>query len=318
MKKTIKFIAACIAVSAIAGCEHPETEEQLPYYYTENIAYLNKVDKTFEILHLPSGVSNENVKMPFSVGLSKAMSEDLTVKLELAVSGEGLAADNVVFANGSVVTIPAGELTVANELKLSDWKFANDNQKAASYELQIRIKEVAPSADARIAVELNDVTYRINKSACSNVKPGTPPGTSLSDEIRKTWKVRACLDASDNQWEDVPTALTDDIYQIEGVQATADYICVEVDLLDVQTLTGVKSSFLGRGASNWPSMSSLETSEDGVVWTEQMSKTSVEQDRYCNLSFFVPVDARYIRWRFWNEKTGMLWLNEVYVCVPNE
>lgn len=315
MKKTIKFIAACIAVSAIAGCEHPETEEQLPYYYTENIAYLNKVNKTFDILHIPSGISTENVKMPFTVGLSKAMTKDLDVKLELAVSGEGLTADNVSFANGDVVTIPAGELTVANELKLSDWKFATDNLKAANYELKVRIKEVAPSADACIAVELNDVTYRINKTACSNVTPGTPSGSLVPDDVRSTWTAKYCTDTSDSSWE-TTTDLTNDYYQEYYISCNSGYICAEVDLKETTKMTGLGATFAGTQKKYWPTASSIETSVDGTQWTEQMSKTSVTQSRFCNLTFSVPVEARYIRWRFYNDDTQKIWWNEINVYVP--
>lgn len=152
----------------------------LPDYYTEKIAYLGKVDATFDILHTSAGVTNEDVKMPFTIGISKSLSEDLTVELELEVKGKGLTKENVVFKNGSTVTIPAGESTVSNELQFSNWDFAIDNKDAATYELNIRIAKISPSSIACIAVDLNKVTYRIEKSALANVKPGEKPvGTQI-------------------------------------------------------------------------------------------------------------------------------------------
>lgn len=316
MKKTIKFIAlACAVMSIAVSCEHPDTDEVLPYYFKENMAYLGKVDRTFEMLHTLTGVTSENVKMPFTVGVAKALDKDLTVELEIDVKGENFVKENVAFANGNVVTIPAGELTVDNELQILDWAFATANKDAATYEINVRIRNVVPSSAVLIANEMNRVTYRINKSIYSNVKPGeTPSGTQVSNDERTKWDVRVSMDPSDEEWTETK-ALVDGGFLMEVIDSEGDYLGVQIDMHRKVMLTGMYGNFL-RKKANWPIMSSLEISTDGSNWVELMSKTAVSQEKYQYIAFAAPAEARFVRWRFWGEKS--LCMDEVYVYVQSE
>ena len=306
----------CSVAVMSAGCEHPDTDEVLPYYFTERMVYLGRADRTFEIKHSSAGVVNDNVKMSFPVGVSKAYTEELTVKLELEVTGEGLTKENVVFTDGDVVKIPAGELSVNKELRISDWAFANDNKAAATYEINVRILEVAPSA-VLVAPEMQHVTYRINKSAYTAVETGNmPSGDFYPDSERAKWHVQISEAASDSQWTDTSALTEDAIFTEEDVKTEGNYLGVSIDMQKTLTLTGVSANFL-YGASYCPTMSQLEVSTDGVTWLELMPKAPVTMSRYTlYVSFFDQVDARFIRWRFYNE--NVLWLDEVYVHVPNE
>lgn len=280
----------------------------LPDYYTEKIAYLGKVDATFDILHTSAGVTNEDVKMPFTIGISKSLSEDLTVELELEVKGKGLTKENVVFKNGSTVTIPAGESTVSNELQFSNWDFAIDNKDAATYELNIRIAKISPSSIACIAVDLNKVTYRIEKSALANVKPGEKPvGTQIYALTSSSCIIKVSQNISDSEWN-VPQ-LMDDM-----IPFTSDYMGIKVDLRETKLVTGLYGLILGLTGATYPSMCSIETSDDGQKWIEQMAKTAITPGRNNDMAFVVPIETRYIRWRFWGA-AGSLYVADVSVYV---
>lgn len=95
---------------------------------------------------------------------------------------------------------------------------------------------------------------------------------------------------------------------------TSDYMGIKVDLRETKLVTGLYGLILGLTGATYPSMCSIETSDDGQKWIEQMAKTAITPGRNNDMAFVVPIETRYIRWRFWGA-AGSLYVADVSVYV---
>lgn len=103
--KTLQKLSALVGVSLMlfTGCEHPTTIEELPYYYSESIAYLDDGNSRFTVNHSPDGIVNQDLTIPVTVGVTKVLANDCRVVLECAVEGEGFSLQHVVIPGNGVL-----------------------------------------------------------------------------------------------------------------------------------------------------------------------------------------------------------------------
>lgn len=291
MKRIMKYLTGFgSAIFVLTGCENPEIDNSLPYYYTETIVYLPDAGtQNINIRHTPTTVRGETIE--FSVArhnndpelLEKALKKPCTVELEAAF--EGIEEQYIAFRDGLTLTIPAGETSVSSFIDI-DWAFAAETTAEAEYTITLSIK----SSSAYISEERNKTIYEISKNEKpeSNLYTDAPAGTNVD---RSGWMVQISTDSDLNNWNDI-TQLTDgDNYTYQYVYS---FLAVKVDMGSVQNLTGVVS-YCSYGSYYAPNKFIVETSQDGSTWDKVGGETSVTQDYYLYASFYDPIEARYFR-----------------------
>lgn len=305
MIRKLCFGAVCCLT---VGCENPQIEETLPYWYTDPIVSIEPTDRSFTILHLPEGlVGTDGVKMPFSVVLSKSVSEEVSVRLALEIEGDGLS-EWVSLADGDTVVIPAGETSVDTSLSIPDWSFAEENKAAAQWTLSVRIESVV-SGPVRISTNLNLAVWQIDKSGYSNIRTDWEPigtKTQKPDE----WTMSVSTDNESPDWQ-VSDVLMDG-YIGMGTVKNEKYLGVQIDLGTVETVSGLVANFTK--SNTCYREISVETSDDGQSWSPQGTASAAWEAAYQSVTFTEPVEAQYIRWHMFSE--GTINLEEVSVVLP--
>lgn len=292
MKRIMKYLAVfSSAIFVLTGCENPEIDNSLPYYYTETIVYLPDAGtQNINIRHTPTAVRGEAIE--FTVVrhnndpelLEKALIKPCTVELEAAF--EGIEEQYIAFRDGLTLTIPAGETSVSSFIDI-DWSFAAETTAEAEYTLTLSIK----SSSAYISEERNETIYEITKNEKpeSNLYTDAPAGTSMD---RSGWTVQYTSDSALNNWvDDSDGSLTD---ENNSYLYYNGFLAVKVDMGSVQNLTGVVS-YCSYGSYYAPDKFIVETSLDGSTWNKVGGETSVTQDDYLYASFYDPIEARYFR-----------------------
>lgn len=308
MKRMIKKLCFGAVCCLTAGCENPQTGETLPYWYTDPIVSIEPTNRSFTILHTPEGlVGTDAVKMPFSVFLSKSVSEEVRVRLALEIEGDGLS-EWVSLADGDTVVIPAGETAADTSLSIPDWSFAQENKAAAEWTLSVRIESVV-SGTARISTNLNLAVWQIDKSGYSNIRTDWEP-TGTKTQKPDEWIMSVSTDSESSDWQ-VSDVLMDGFIGTGSVK-NEGYLGVQIDLGAVETVNGLVANFT-KSNTCYRELS-VETSDDGQLWSPQGTVSAAWEAAYQSVTFTEPVETRYIRWHMFSE--GTIDLDEVSVVLP--
>lgn len=287
MKKILKLTAFFgLFLLAFSGCENPDTTEELPYYYTEPIAYLKDVNTHVTINHSPDGIVNADVAMPVTVGLSQTMTGSCTVRVECTVEGEGLTLQHVNLPDNGIVTIPAGERSTTFSMSIRDWSFCSEISEARSYTLSLTIVE----ASTRISTNFNSAVYILDKSPRSYTSTQAPTeGTQVAPDA---YTVSYNLDPEKENWTpaelDSYGLFSDDLYMY-------DYLGLQFDLGETRTVTAVANYCYPYSPIYNNGVYTIETSVDGVQWTTYDEGMTLGQTDPQYVSFYTPVSARYVR-----------------------
>lgn len=287
MKKILKLTAFFgLFLLAFSGCENPDTTEELPYYYTEPIAYLKSVDTHVTINHSPDGIVNADVAMPVTVGLSQTITGSCTVRVECTVEGEGLTLQHVNLPDNGIVTIPAGERSATFSMSIRDWSFCSEISEARSYTLSLKIVE----ATTRISTNLNSVVYVLDKSRRSYTSTQAPTeGTQVAPD---TYTVSYNLDPEKEVW--TPTVL-DSNGLFSKYLYTYDYLGLQFDLGETRNVTAVANYCYPYSPTYNNGVYTIKTSVDGEQWTTYDEEQTLGQTDPQYVSFYTPVSARYVR-----------------------
>ena len=285
MKNILKFAALfSFALLAFTGCEHPDTTEELPYYYYEPIAYLENVNTRVAVYHSPDGIVNQDITMPVTVGLSKAMTGACTVRVECTVEGEGFTTQNVALPNNGVVTIPAGERSASFTLSIGDWSFCSGVADARSYTISLKIVE----ASARISTNSNSVVYVLDKTRESYTSTAAPTEGSqvATDAYTVSYNVKA------DTWTPIEIGTSG---RYSRYLYYSSYIGLQWDLGSTKTVTAVANVCYPYYTSYNTAVYTIMTSTDGQKWTTYDEGLDLAQSEPQYVSFYTPVEARYVR-----------------------
>ncbi len=171
MLKKIKYLFSVVCVVALAGgfvaCSDDETTQD---EWTANYVYLERLslgvsEVDFSCTHYSLDVEGaEAIAMPVVVRIANPAQSDVVVTLKAEGEG-GIAAEDVVFANGGKVTIPAGATEAPVEMVtfVSDWAFAAET--AADYKLHISIAKIeSRSGNLAPSTKQGKLTINVKKS----------------------------------------------------------------------------------------------------------------------------------------------------------
>lgn len=284
--KTLQKLSALVGVSLMlfTGCEHPTTIEELPYYYSESIAYLDDGNSRFTVNHSPDGIVNQDLTIPVTVGVTKVLANDCRVVLECTVEGEGFSLQHVVIPGNGVVTIPAGERSATILLSISDWSFCSGVDEARSYTISMKIVE----ATTRISTNKGSAVYVLDKTSKSYTTTAAPTEGAQVGTDAYTVSYSVVADA----WNPL-TIDAEGLYP--GYLYYANYLGLEFDLGSTKTVTGVANVCAPYGPSYNAAVYTIQGSVDGQTWTTYDEGLSLEQSDPQYVSFYTPVDARYVR-----------------------
>lgn len=285
MKKILKLAALFgFSLLTFTGCENPDTTEELPYYYYESIAYLENVNTRVAVYHSPDGIVNQDVTMPVTVGVSKVLSKDCTVRVECTVEGEGFSVQNVALPGNGVVTIPAGERSASFTMTIGDWNFCSDVDEARSYTISLKIVE----ASTRISTNFNSVVYVLDKSVKSYTSTVAP--TEGSQVATDAYAVS--YNTKGDTWNSIAIGSNG---RYSRYLYYASYLGLQWDLGSTKTVTGVANICYPYYTTYNTATYTIMTSVDGQKWTtyDEGLNLALTEPQY--VSFYTPVEARYVR-----------------------
>ena len=285
MKKILKLAALFgFSLLTFTGCENPDTTEELPYYYYESIAYLENVNTRVAVYHSPDGIVNQDVTMPVTVGVSKVLSKDCTVRVECTVEGEGFSVQNVALPGNGVVTIPAGERSASFTMTIGDWNFCSDVDEARSYTISLKIVE----ASTRISTNFNSVVYVLDKSVKSYTSTVAPAEGSqvATDAYAVSYNTKG------DTWNSIAIGSNG---RYSRYLYYASYLGLQWDLGSTKTVTGVANICYPYYTTYNTATYTIMTSVDGQKWTtyDEGLNLALTEPQY--VSFYTPVEARYVR-----------------------
>lgn len=292
MKKLLK-ISALFGASLLmfTGCEHPDTTEEMPYYYSESIAYLDNIDTHVAVYHSPDGIVNQDITMPVTVGVTKTLTNDCRVVLECTVESEseGLTADKIVLPES--VTIPAGEKSVTVQMTVNDWSACAGVTDAASYKVSLKIVE----ASVRISTNMNSTVYTLDKTAMQYTSTDAP--SEGSQVATDAYTVSYNTSASRPSWRTI--SLNSSGYYTNyppyNYLYTYTYLGLQFDLGSAKTVTAVANFCYPYSTGYNACTYTIMTSVDGEEWTTYDEGVSLGQNEPQYVSFFTPVSARYVQ-----------------------
>lgn len=285
MKKILKLAALFgFSLLTFTGCENPDTTEDLPYYYYESIAYLENVNTRVAVYHSPDGIVNQDVTMPVTVGVSKVLSKDCTVRVECTVEGEGFSVQNVALPGNGVVTIPAGERSASFTMTIGDWNFCSNVEEARSYTISLKIVE----ASTRISTNFNSVVYVLDKSVKSYTSTVAP--TEGSQVATDAYAVS--YNTKGDTWNSIAIGSNG---RYSRYLYYASYLGLQWDLGSTKTVTGVANICYPYYTTYNTATYTIMTSVDGQKWTtyDEGLDLALTEPQY--VSFYTPVEARYVR-----------------------
>lgn len=285
MKKILKLAALFgFSLLTFTGCENPDTTEELPYYYYESIAYLENVNTRVAVYHSPDGIVNQDVTMPVTVGVSKVLSKDCTVRVECTVEGEGFSVQNVALPGNGVVTIPAGERSASFTMTIGDWNFCSNVEEARSYTISLKIVE----ASTRISTNFNSVVYVLDKSVKSYTSTVAP--TEGSQVATDAYAVS--YNTKGDTWNSIAIGSNG---RYSRYLYYASYLGLQWDLGSTKTVTGVANICYPYYTTYNTATYTIMTSVDGQKWTtyDEGLDLALTEPQY--VSFYTPVEARYVR-----------------------
>lgn len=285
MKKILKLAALFgFSLLTFTGCENPDTTEELPYYYYESIAYLENVNTRVAVYHSPDGIVNQDVTMPVTVGVSKVLSKDCTVRVECTVEGEGFSVQNVALPGNGVVTIPAGERSASFTMTIGDWNFCSNVDEARSYTISLKIVE----ASTRISTNFNSVVYVLDKSVKSYTSTVAP--TEGSQVATDAYAVS--YNTKGDTWNSIAIGSNG---RYSRYLYYASYLGLQWDLGSTKTVTGVANICYPYYTTYNTATYTIMTSVDGQKWTtyDEGLNLALTEPQY--VSFYTPVEARYVR-----------------------
>lgn len=285
MKKILKLAALFgFSLLTFTGCENPDTTEELPYYYYESIAYLENVNTRVAVYHSPDGIVNQDVTMPVTVGVSKVLSKDCTVRVECTVEGEGFSVQNVALPGNGVVTIPAGERSASFTMTIGDWNFCSNVDEARSYTISLKIVE----ASTRISTNFNSVVYVLDKSVKSYTSTVAPTvGSQVATDA-----YAVSYNTKGDTWNPIAIGSNG---RYPGYLYYASYLGLQWDLGSTKTVTAVANICYPYYTSYNTATYTIMTSVDGQKWTtyDEGLNLALTEPQY--VSFYTPVEARYVR-----------------------
>ncbi len=280
MKKFLKYAALfSVSLIAFASCEDPDTEEKLPYYY-EPLAYIDQVESSMTAIHCPLGIFNKaELNIPLNVKLSKAVSNNVKVKLALEVEGVGITPD--IFTFNDEVTIPAGSMSAEQTVTITDWSFATGIQEAADWKIRFSIAEATGIGAAQ---EQGKLELDLHKKEFSKIRPIT----SMEDLIG--------IEVSDQSgWS---TNLGNNLFYGSYTNLGSRNAELLVDMGQEYTFSGITLT------SYYYAYNSVEVwySADGVVYdkvgTATQSEMYYDDSGYYpphGIAFFSPITARHLK-----------------------
>lgn len=308
MKRIMKYpIFFGITALMLQGCENPTIDNELPYYYYETIAYLPASGtQSVEFKHLPSGIKEHEIIFTVARQINDAdkmeteLQKECTVVLEAAV--DGIDPEYVTFRDGMTLTIPAGETAVSSAIDI-DWSFATETETAFECTITVTIT----STNVYLSEERYQTVYEIVKSELSNIYT-TEPTSGSSVENRTNWTVQYTNDQTFSSWQDA-SKLNDS--KTGTYVYVYDFLAIKVDMGETKALTGI-SSYCSYGKYYAPSSIIVETSSDGINWTEAGPKSTVTPAYYTYASFYEPIEARFFRLQMFGSD---LLSSEIYAYV---
>ena len=311
MKKLLKYSLFILPLGLLASCEHPDMEEKLPGYYTQPVAYVESAlaSNSQTVGHAPSGlVGTENCKFPFVVKLNKPVNKPVSVTVGVNVVGAEsnseytpLSEADLSLLSGSMnITIPAGEVEVADTLIVNDWSFAEDTR--SDYTLKTRIVE----ASKGIYPAERTVDYTLTKKVKTLAyADDTAPGTVISD--RSGWSCVYAATDTENPTTSRPTlidGLTTSSTSVYGYGACLSAI---VDFGKQISIKGFAN--YGYTMSSYsPVMVTLEVSNDKSSWKTLVEKMDLNPttsaQRYQYVTMYDAEICQYVRVRLYGSATG--------------
>ncbi len=309
MKKILKYaVALTVGLFAFTSCEDPDTSETLPYYYRDNMCYIETaMNQKLSLFHLSMGLIGETDKeFPVKVKLKKAKTSDVTAVLELSSDCEYLTVADIQCP--TTVTIPAGETEAIAALKVLNWEKIAAVNEAVEANITVTMTAVDNEFCAK---EQNKFEAKITKEAFStnNLLVNYEPveGDWLTN--RSSWDVSYSRN-NGASWN-ATTDLTDDYYYSYVYTRP---IFVRVDLKETKTITGfMTTSYPYSGSSYCPDYVTFKTSMDGQTWETQAEDVAITRTMNLYSRVPAPVSCRYIELDF-NGNHYMV-ITEMQICA---
>lgn len=313
MFKSLKYLmVGVMGLSTMGFVACDDLDDDYTHYpsdaWTGNRAYikyqhLGQSTYEFEMMHIEDeGVSGDtDVKVPFSVGLVKALDKDAVVAFD--VTSVGLPEGVVTVGENNTVVIPAKQTLVPVELKVNtDWSFVKP--EAMDFTINVRLKECkAGNSDIALAESFAiKVGIRKHKMVSyvdyiPNEKPAEPVITGSNK-----W-TPTCTPAEDlsNPWYycyQIANGKTNDYFFLES-----PFLAFNIDMGNTHEITGLKY-LCGFGAPYAPREMKVFTSMDGAHWipvTGDDTRASITPGNEMYLKFSKAIITRYIMVQAWGE-----------------
>lgn len=273
----------------------------------EHPSNMPKNSYAYELYQTPVGpiLKSEPGDVELYVQCTKNVSQDITVKFELAPEVEVEGYEKFPENAGFNVTLPENTVTIAKgtsrsnsivasiDLSNVDWsKF-----DGTSYVLPIRI--TSATGGAVPSVEKNYAYIGVNVEHIGMVNPGatSPIGTRITDcsawtgtyqvpATGRSGNINMANVTDDNQWSYA-------FFFANHADGVNEEVILDFDLGSVKTITGC----MFRYYYAWYTIKdgTLYTSTDGVDYTDQGTLTWDDNgiDRY--FMFWAPTEVRYVR-----------------------
>lgn len=272
-----------IAALALAACEHPDNSEEVPYYITENICYIDATAQTQGFSHTPLGLTGGETDVVYTIPirLKKATTKDVDVYLDLSSDSDLLTAD-YVRVSALAVTIPAGETEAEVTLSVTNYSVLANTDDAVTANIALTLADVQ---NAYPAQERNAFKLTVTKSAYTKIVNGSiEEGAELD---RSGWTVTNLNNGS------ITTSLTDNNYYS---YLYTEPIYISIDFGDTHKITGFENTCYPYTASYYTFQTmEFSYSLDGETWEDLGTMTDLPAAYYQYFYFPGGYSCRYLR-----------------------
>ncbi|MCD8313160.1 MAG: discoidin domain-containing protein [Bacteroidales bacterium] len=282
MKLRYLFIAL-LGMFAFTACEHPDNSEEVPYYWTENVCYLDATSVSQSIMHSPLGLVGveDGTTYTVKVRLKKATDKDVTCYFDLSSDNEILP-ESSLYLSASTVVIPAGETEKEVEVGIADYSPLASIKDAVSANVTLTLVEVENAYCAEVR---NSFSISVSKSAYSRVVYGSIDEGSELD--RSGWTVTNLNNGS------TTSKLTDGDYYS---YLYTEPVYISIDFGAMHKVTGFENTCYPY-SSDYYTFRTMEFSysQDGETWEDLGSVTGLPAAYYQDFYFPGGYSCRYLR-----------------------
>lgn len=267
---------------ALTACEHPDNTEDVPYYWTENVCYIDGSSVSESLKHTPFGLTGTaDSTYVVKVRLKKAATKDVTCYFDFSTDNT-LLPESCLYLSSASVVIPAGKTEAEVRAGITDYSpfAATDDAVNANVTLNLVKVENAYRSEAR-----NSFSISVSKSAYSRVVYGSiDEGAELD---RSGWTVTNL-----NNGATTPKLTDGDYYSYLYTEP----VYISIDFGETHKITGFENTCYPYSADYYAFQTmEFSYSRDGETWEDLGTVTGLPAAYYQDFYFPGGYSCRYLR-----------------------